>query len=104
MYLATHRSEWAEIPVSYAAMLVVVPLFATFALYGPVLLARQIIHSGSRGWFVARVFVSILLTAALLAALTLFIGHGNLSYSWVGAGSFTAILYLHWRLRHGPQA
>src|SRR6266480_4000089 len=51
---------------SNIAVLIVAPLFATFVLYGPVLFVRQVIRSGSRGWFVARVFLSIVLAAALL--------------------------------------
>ena len=49
---------------SEAAFLILAPLFATFVLYGPVLFARQVVPSGSRGWFVARVFLSIVLAAA----------------------------------------
>src|SRR5437879_4527540 len=49
-----------------AAFLILAPLFATFVLYGPVLFARQIVRSGSRGWFVVRIFFSIVLAAALL--------------------------------------
>jgi hypothetical protein len=51
---------------SYVAILIVVPLFGTFVLFGPVLLIRQVIRSGSRGRFVARIFLSILLVAILL--------------------------------------
>src|SRR5438477_12419767 len=51
---------------SQAALLIVAPLLATFVLYGPVLLFRQVIRSGSRGWYVTRVFLSIVFVAALL--------------------------------------
>ena len=43
---------------SQIAVLILLPLIATFVLYGPVLLTRQIFRSGSRGGFVARVFLS----------------------------------------------
>jgi hypothetical protein len=51
---------------SYCAILILLSLFATIILYGPVLLARQIIRSGSRGWFVFRVFLSIVFAAVLI--------------------------------------
>ena len=44
-----------------------VAVFATFLLYGPVLLVRQIFASGSRGGFVARALVSVLLAQAFAA-------------------------------------
>jgi hypothetical protein len=84
---------------SQAAALILLPLFATFVLYGPVLLARQIIRSGSRGWFVLRVLLSILLGAVLFAAVVLFTGHGDHAARWTGTATFVAIVYLHWRLR-----
>jgi hypothetical protein len=84
---------------SQTAEIILLPLFAAFVLYGPVLLARQVVRSGSRGWFVLRVFVSVLLGTVLFAAVLLFTGHGERAH-WVGAASFIAILYLHWRLRN----
>jgi hypothetical protein len=83
---------------SQAAALILLPLFGTFVLYGPVLLARQIVGSGSRGRFVARVFVSILGVAALCVAIMFFTGHGEHPPWWCGAASGVAILYLQWRL------
>jgi hypothetical protein len=100
----TQGSELAQIRVSYFAILILLPFFATFVLYGPVLLARQIIHSGSRGCFVARVLISILLAAVLFAAIMLFTGYGDHGSWWSGAASFAAIAYLHWRLRNEPHA
>ena len=87
---------------SEVAALILLPLFATFVLYGPVLLARQMIRSGSHGWFVARVLLSILLFATLL------LGGLWLSerYTETRARYLAFILsafataYLHWRLRH----
>jgi hypothetical protein len=101
---ATHHSELVEIRLSYVAVLILLPLFATLVLYGPVLLARQIIRSGSRGWFVARVLISILLAAVLFAVTMLFAGHGNHASWWSGAAAFVATAYLHWRLRDEPHA
>ena len=84
---------------SRAAAVVVLSLFATFLLYGPVLLARQIVRSGSHGWFVLRVFLSIFFMAFLYAAVLFFSGCGEHA-SWTGTASFVAIVYLHWRLRN----
>ena len=76
-----------------------VSLFATFLLYGPVLLARQIIASGSRGGFVARVFVSVLLVICVSAGAFYFIPYTP----WRGhvfafAVALVATFYLQWRL------
>src|SRR5688572_13260643 len=84
MYFTTHRSELAELPVSYYAMLALFPFIGTFVLYGPVLLARQIIRSGSRGWFVFRVFLSVLLAGVIFAAVLFFTGHGDHASWWSG--------------------
>ena len=84
---------------SKAAALVLLPLFAAFVLYGPVLLARQIIRSGTRGWFVLRVLLSILLGAVLFAVVLLFTGHGEHAGYWSGTAACAATVYLHWRLR-----
>jgi hypothetical protein len=85
---------------SEGASLVLVPLFATFVLYGPVLLVRQVIHSGSRGRFVARVFLSIVLAATLLFGSLLLSGVYTESHARILAFAFTfaATVYLNWRL------
>jgi len=88
--------------VAYPALVIVLSLFSTIILYGPVLLARQIIRSGSRGWFVLRVLISTLLGAVLFAAAMYFTGHGDHSSWWSGTAAFVAITYLHWRLRDAP--
>ncbi|SRR5258708_2316789 len=98
-FVLTHRSElrpW----YSCCGLLILLPLFAAFALYGPVLLARQLIRSGSRGWFVARVFFSVIVAATLLFG-GLYIsgfytrdGAGILAFLFVAA----ATVYLNWRL------
>jgi uncharacterized membrane protein YtjA (UPF0391 family) len=88
---------------SEGAFLLLVPLFATFVLYGPVLLVRQVIRSGSRGRFVARIFLSIVLVAALLLGGLLFSGVYAESRARILAFVFIilAIVYLNWRLeRH----
>jgi hypothetical protein len=84
---------------SQVAVLILLPLFAAFVLYGPVLLARQIIRSGSRGWLVARVFISILLVTILLFVGLYVSGHGrDVSGIWGGVAACVATIYLHRRL------
>ena len=83
---------------SRVALVLQLSIFATFMLYGPVLLARQIVRSGSRGRFVLRVFLSILFTVFLYAMVLLITGRGQ-GPTWIGTVSFLAIVYLHWRLR-----
>src|SRR6266704_7215082 len=75
-FLLTRRSDLGSW-YAYCGILILLSLFATFALYGPVLLARQVIRSGSRGWFVARVLLSILLAAVMFAAVLVFTGRGD---------------------------
>jgi hypothetical protein len=80
-----------------------VAVFATFLLYGPVLLVRQIFASGSRGWFVGRALVSVLLVILLGAGVFYFIPYtpskGHV-FAFVAAGVST--LYLQWRLDSSP--
>jgi hypothetical protein len=105
MFFVTRRSELAELPVAYYAELILVPFFATFILYGPVLLARQIIRSGSRGWFVARVFLSIILALGAFCFILYFTGHADdRSQMWSGVAISIALAYLHWRLRDETHA
>ncbi|GEM_PF-1910293 len=85
---------------SVAAFLIVAPLIATFALYGPVLLVRQVIRWGSRGRFVIRVFLSVVFVAALLFGGLLLSGFYTESRARNLAFTFTlaATAYLSWRL------
>lgn len=84
---------------SQVAFFIVVPFIATFFIYGPVLLVRQIIRSGSRGWFVARVFLTIVLVAALFFSVLSFLGHGrDISAFWTLMVSGMATAYLHWKI------
>ena len=88
---------------SHLSAIILLPFFATFVLYGPVLLARQIVRSGSRGRLVLRVFLSILVVAMIFAAVLLITGQ-EASAAMTGAATFTATLYLNWRLREGGDA
>jgi len=89
---------------SRVAAIILLPLFATFVLYGPVLLARQIIRSGSRGWFVARVLLSILMVAALVFGGLWLSGYYSETRARILAYAFSAFAtaWLHWRLEHEP--
>jgi hypothetical protein len=68
--------------VEHYGLVFFIALFATFLLYGPVLLVQQVLASGSRGWFVARVFLSVIIVAAI------FLG----AMYWLG-------FYTEWRAR-----
>ena len=98
-FLLTRRSDFGPW-YSYCGILILLPLFAAFVLYGPVLLARQIIRSGSRGWFVARLFFSIIFAAALLFGGLYFSGFYSSSDARILAFFFVtaATVYLNWRL------
>jgi hypothetical protein len=83
---------------SYLAFIIVTPFIATFFIYGPVLLARQVIRSGSRGWFVARVFFSTLFVLILFFIGLYVFGHGkDISSIWGGIAACVATVYLQWR-------
>jgi hypothetical protein len=93
--------QWRGQP-TYAHYLLVffVALFAAFLLYGPVLLARQVFASGSRGWLVARVFTTIILVAVVVLGAIYAFGLYTETRGHLFALLFTvaAIVYLHWRL------
>jgi hypothetical protein len=103
-FLLTRGMEKEQGWYCYGSILILLSLFAAIILYGPVLLTHQIIRSGSRGRFVARVFVSTLLAAVLFATFMYFTGHGDHASWWSGAAAFTALAYLHWKLRGEPHA
>ena len=95
--LLRHSDMWHARWDDYI-ILTFVSLFATFLIYGPVLLVRQIIRSGSRGWFVARVFLSILLVTILFFVGLYISGHGrDVSSIWGGLAAYAATFYLHLR-------
>jgi hypothetical protein len=97
-FVLTRRLELGPWYSHYSAV-IVLSLFATFVLYGPILLSRQVIHSGAHGRLVLRVLFSIILTAILLFVGLMksgFYSRGNariLAFFFVAA----AIVYLHWR-------
>ena len=95
--LLRHSDMWSARWDDYIVLLFL-SLFFTFVVYGPVLLVRQIIRSGSRGWFVTRVLVSILLVTILFFVGLYISGHGeNVSSLWAFIVAGAANFYLHWR-------
>jgi hypothetical protein len=90
----TDDAAWAR----YATV-ALLSLFATFSIYGPVLLVRQIIRSGSRGWFVVRVALTIVLAIAIFFFSFKILGHGrDIPFLWIFITSGVAGAYLHWRI------
>ena len=59
---------------SKVAFVLIVPLALTFFIYGPIMLMRQIASSGTRGWFVLRVFLSITVGIASILGVAYLIG------------------------------
>lgn len=84
---------------SYGGILILLSLFATLALYGPVLVARQVVRSGAHGALVLRALISIILTAILLFVALYVTGFYSQGSARILAFVFVAIaiVYLHWR-------
>jgi hypothetical protein len=92
--------KWDTLHAAWSCCIltVLLSLLATFYIYGPVLLVRQIIRSGSRGWFVARVAITIVLASALFFFSLHIFGHGrDISPVWPFIVAGVAGAYLHWR-------
>jgi hypothetical protein len=70
------------------ALAIIVSLFLDFLLYGPVLLLRQIRSSGTRGYFMLRVVVSVLMFIVIAVAVMYF---GNLSSKEEGWARFAIL-------------
>jgi hypothetical protein len=76
-----------------------VSLFATFLIYGPVLLVRQVIRSGSPGWFVGRVLLSLLLFLLVAGGIFYFTGYTpERGHVFAAIAAFSSMAFLHWRL------
>ena len=85
------------------AVTIVGSLFTTFCLYGPILLARQVVKSGGRGWFVLQVAVTVVLGGGLLFAVVAFANHGEVSSGVVGLITLFIFLNLNEWLRRSPR-
>ena len=63
------------------------------------LLVRQIMRSGPRGWFVARIIVSIVLVVAVFVSAIHYLKPGeNIPVLSVLVVAGVASAYLHWRI------
>lgn len=84
---------------SFWAFTVLGSLYAVFIVYGPVLFMQQVVRSGSRGWFVLRAFLSIIVTAIMLLAVLYCSGCYTEERGHIFACLFTfaATGYLSWR-------
>jgi len=104
-FLLTRRTDFNNPWYSYAAFLILLPLFATFVLYGPVLLARQIIRSGSRGRFIAQMLLALFLAAVMLFGALYFSGYYTESRAWLLVYLIwpLATVFLSWRMGRRPQ-
>ena len=99
--LLVSTSYWeADQPwYSKCAFLIVVPFIGTFILYGPIMFIRQIMHSGSRGRFVLRVYLLIVLLVALFfGGLLIFGHHKDILGGWGFVTAGVATYYLHRRI------
>ena len=81
------------------ATVALLSFFSTFVIYGPVILVRQIIRSGSRGWFVARVALTIILATTIFFFSFNILGHGKeVPFVWIFIISGLASFYLNWKI------
>jgi hypothetical protein len=98
-FLLTRQMEQDEGWYAYSAILILLSLFATIIIYGPVLLVRQIIRSDSRGWFVARVALTIVIAASIFfLGFHLFAPGKEVPVLWIGIISGLATFYLNWKI------
>jgi hypothetical protein len=89
---------WSKI-----AFLIVVPLIATFFVYGPILFIRQIVRSGARGRFVFRAWLTVCVSIAIAAAVLYWSG----IYSDFGPFYMGIVLWIglfHFLIRPTPSA
>jgi hypothetical protein len=88
---------------SHCTVLILLSLFAAFALYGPILIARQIVRSGAHGRLVLRTLISIILAAVFIFGGLFVLGFCSPGNAQIFAFFFVAIaiVYLHWRTDEG---
>jgi hypothetical protein len=85
------------------AAMILGPLFATFLIYGPVLLVGQIFKSGRYGFLIAKVLLTLFISAVLVLGLLWYSGYFNETRAgWIAfALSVLATTFLEWRTRDG---
>jgi hypothetical protein len=89
---------------SKVAWILVVPFILTFFIYGPVLLARQIIHSGTRGWLVFRTFMAVILGAGLILGVLHLAGLQGSAFAQIVEVGVTAFAIIVLDMRTGKRA
>jgi hypothetical protein len=94
--------EWKTDDATWArcASVILLSLFMTFVFYGPILLVRQILRSGSRGWAVARALISAVFIAALFSSGLYYfkVYSGTVALVWTPIITLIVSFYFHWRI------
>lgn len=76
---------------SKVAWILAVPFILTFFIYGPVLLVREFIHSGTRGWLVFKTFLAVILGAGLILGVLHLAGLQGSAFGQMVKAGVTAI-------------
>ena len=102
--ILTRRLDWGEW-YSDTALVIIISLFATFALYGPVLLFRQVVRSGSRGRLAVRILLSLVLVGAVFFGGLVISGFYTEESARIVAFFFVAAAtaFLNWRMSYGTR-
>ena len=88
---------------SKVAWILVVPFIGTFFIYGPVMVVRQVVQSGSHGWLVLRTFLSVVLGIALILVAMHIAGLETSSVGRLVPLVLPAIAIIYLNLRSGTQ-
>ena len=88
---------------STVAWILVVPFIGTFFIYGPVMLVRQVVRSGSHGWLVLQTFLSVVLGMALILVVIHFAGLETSSVGSLVPLVLPAVAIIYLNLRAGTQ-
>lgn len=85
---------------SAIALAILVALFSTFVIYGPVLLWRQVIHSGTRGRLALRTLLSLICVGTVLFVGLLLSGFYTEGRAQILGFLFSglATAYLNWKM------
>ncbi|MCX7007850.1 MAG: hypothetical protein NTY53_11495 [Kiritimatiellaeota bacterium] len=94
--LITHPWKF-DLPLySIISYVLVVPFLFTFVIYGPVLLMRQVLRSGRRGWFVGGVFLQIIVAIGCLLGVMEYFGLARKIHGALFSG--LAVIYLNYQI------